>query len=78
MENAMKDQSAGAALKTTPLDSLNQSLNARMMPFAGYSMPVQYASGIIIEHNHTRERASLFDVSHMGQMQRHDCHRRRS
>ena len=67
----MKDQNTGATLKTTPLDSLNQSLNARMMPFAGYSIPVQYASGIINEHNHTRERASLFDVSHMGQMRIH-------
>ena len=56
------------ALIKTPLDSLHQELGARMVPFAGHSLPVQYASGIITEHTHTREQASLFDVSHMGQV----------
>ena len=42
-------------------------LGARMVPFAGYAMPVQYPTGIIAEHNWTREHAGLFDVSHMGQ-----------
>tara|TARA_B100002052_G_scaffold262254_1_gene256604 strand:- start:200 stop:1330 length:1131 start_codon:yes stop_codon:yes gene_type:complete len=71
MENAMKDEDSGSVLKTTPLDCLHQSLNARMMPFAGYSLPLQYGSGIITEHNHTRAKASLFDVSHMGQIRIH-------
>jgi len=71
MENAMKDEDPGSALKTTPLDSLHQSLEARMVPFAGYSLPLQYGSGIITEHNQTRENASLFDVSHMGQIRIH-------
>src|ERR1700730_10868424 len=58
---------AAAPLKQTPLYSLHVSRGARMVPFAGYDMPVQYASGIIAEHTHTRSAAGLFDVSHMGQ-----------
>jgi aminomethyltransferase len=54
-------------LARTPLDSLHRSLGARMVPFAGYAMPVQYPLGIIGEHLHTRASAGLFDVSHMGQ-----------
>lgn len=54
-------------LLTTPLDSLHRSLGAKMVPFAGYDMPVQYPAGILKEHLHTRAAASLFDVSHMGQ-----------
>ncbi len=60
--------SAGADLKTTPLHSLHRELGARMVPFAGYDMPVQYPAGIIAEHKHTRAHAGLFDVSHMGQI----------
>ncbi len=56
-------------LKTTPLDALHREHGAKMVPFAGYAMPVQYERGIIEEHLHTRARASLFDVSHMGQAQ---------
>lgn len=56
-----------ADLKTTALYDLHLELGARMVPFAGYSMPVQYA-GIMGEHTHTREKAGLFDVSHMGQV----------
>ena len=52
----------------TPLFALHQSLGARLVPFAGYEMPVQYPTGIIKEHLHTRTAASLFDVSHMGQL----------
>lgn len=52
----------------TPLDELHREIGAKMVPFAGYEMPVQYASGIIKEHQHTREQAGLFDVSHMGQV----------
>lgn len=55
------------SLQHTPLDGLHRELGARMVPFAGYDMPVQYSDGIIAEHRHTRERAGLFDVSHMGQ-----------
>jgi aminomethyltransferase len=55
-------------LKTTPLHGLHLELKARMVPFAGYDMPVQYPPGILKEHQHTREQAGLFDVSHMGQI----------
>jgi aminomethyltransferase len=55
-------------LKQTPLHGLHVSLNARMVPFAGYDMPVQYAAGVLKEHLHTRSAAGLFDVSHMGQV----------
>ena len=55
-------------LKTTPLNALHLELGARMVPFAGYSMPVQYPAGLMSEHRHTRTAAGLFDVSHMGQL----------
>ena len=55
-------------LKATPLKDLHLELEARMVPFAGYEMPVQYPEGIKTEHLHTREHAGLFDVSHMGQV----------
>jgi aminomethyltransferase len=55
-------------LLTTPLDALHRELGARMVPFAGYSMPVQYPAGLMAEHLHTRSAAGLFDVSHMGQL----------
>ena len=55
-------------LALTPLNALHLELGARMVPFAGYSMPVQYASGLVAEHHHTRQAAGLFDVSHMGQL----------
>ena len=51
----------------TPLDALHRRLGARMVPFAGYDMPLHYPAGIVAEHLHTREKAGLFDVSHMGQ-----------
>jgi aminomethyltransferase len=51
----------------TPLYALHVELGARMAPFAGYEMPIQYKSGILAEHLHTRDQAGLFDVSHMGQ-----------
>jgi aminomethyltransferase len=54
-------------LKRTPLYDLHIALGARMVPFAGYEMPVQYALGVLREHLHTRAKAGLFDVSHMGQ-----------
>ncbi len=57
-----------APLRHTPLYDLHRALGARMVGFAGYEMPVQYQSGIIAEHLHTRAKAGLFDVSHMGQI----------
>ncbi|ODU59969.1 MAG: glycine cleavage system protein T [Comamonadaceae bacterium SCN 68-20] len=57
-----------APLLTTPLNALHLELGARMVPFAGYSMPVQYPAGLMAEHLHTRQAAGLFDVSHMGQL----------
>src|SRR5947209_17852223 len=54
-------------LAATPLHAVHRARGARMVPFAGYTLPVQYADGIIAEHNHTRAAAGLFDVSHMGQ-----------
>ncbi len=55
-------------LKRTPLHALHLELGARMVPFAGYDMPVQYQPGVLKEHLHTRAAAGLFDVSHMGQI----------
>ena len=57
-----------SSLLTTPLDALHHELGARMVPFAGYSMPVQYPAGLMAEHLQTRHAAGLFDVSHMGQL----------
>ena len=55
-------------LLKVPLNDLHIELGARMVPFAGYSMPVQYPAGLMAEHHHTRNAAGLFDVSHMGQL----------
>ncbi|WP_245944106.1 glycine cleavage system aminomethyltransferase GcvT [Acuticoccus kandeliae] len=60
-------ESGAEALKTTPLTESHKAAGARMVPFAGYLMPLQYA-GIVAEHKATRESAGLFDVSHMGQL----------
>jgi aminomethyltransferase len=57
-----------AALARTPLHALHVELGARMVPFAGYDMPVQYPAGILAEHTACRTAAALFDVSHMGQL----------
>ncbi|WP_421869965.1 glycine cleavage system aminomethyltransferase GcvT [Motiliproteus sp.] len=59
------------ALAKTALYDLHVELGAKMVPFAGYEMPVQYPLGVKKEHNHTREQAGLFDVSHMGQVLLH-------
>jgi aminomethyltransferase len=56
------------ALLHTPLHALHVELGAKMVPFAGYAMPVQYPAGILAEHRHCRDAAALFDVSHMGQL----------
>lgn len=63
----MAENVAETDLKQTPLHDLHVELGARMVPFAGYAMPVQYKAGIMAEHLHTRASAGLFDVSHMGQ-----------
>ncbi len=60
--------SADPNLLTTPLNALHVELGARMVPFAGYQLPVQYPAGLVAEHHHTRNAAGLFDVSHMGQL----------
>src|SRR5512141_1526166 len=57
-----------AALLHTPLHALHLRLGARMVPFAGYAMPVQYPAGVMAEHRQCRDSAALFDVSHMGQL----------
>ena len=57
-----------AALLHTPLHALHLELGAKMVPFAGYAMPVSYPQGILAEHRQCRESAVLFDVSHMGQL----------
>ena len=62
------DSASSAALAHTPLYGLHLEMGAKMVPFAGYAMPVSYPRGILKEHIHTRERAGLFDVSHMGQI----------
>jgi aminomethyltransferase len=77
VENALPDDPTPAPLRTMPLDAWHRRLGARMVPFAGYAMPVQYdftgdlaarcRGGIIAEHLHCRQHAALFDVSHMGQ-----------
>ncbi|WP_370691009.1 glycine cleavage system aminomethyltransferase GcvT [Hydrogenophaga sp.] len=64
----MSDAPTASELLHTPLHALHLELGARMVPFAGYSMPVQYPAGLMAEHHHTRTAAGLFDVSHMGQL----------
>ena len=63
----MADPAHHDDLKRTPLFALNAELGGKMVPFAGYEMPVQFPPGILKEHLHTRASAGLFDVSHMGQ-----------
>ena len=65
---ARDDQSPQSPLKRTPLHALHVASGGKMVPFAGYDMPVQYATGVLREHLHTRSSAGLFDVSHMGQI----------
>ena len=63
----MAENPTEAPLKVTPLHAAHIAAGARMVPFAGYDMPVQYPEGVLKEHLWTREHAGLFDVSHMGQ-----------
>jgi aminomethyltransferase len=63
----MSGPPATAHYLRTPLYAVHVALGAKMVPFAGYEMPVQYPPGVLKEHLWTREKAGLFDVSHMGQ-----------
>src|SRR3954451_553800 len=60
-----------SSLKRTPLHALHLARGAKMVPFAGYEMPVQYSSGVMKEHLHTRAASGLFDVAHTGQIAVH-------
>jgi len=62
-----QDSPEATSLKQTPLRELHVECSAKMVPFSGYEMPLNFPTGIIAEHKHTRSQASLFDVSHMGQ-----------
>jgi aminomethyltransferase len=66
-EASIKPLMPGAGLRVTPLFALHRELGAKLVPFAGYEMPLQYANGIVKEHHHVRSAAGFFDVSHMGQ-----------
>lgn len=68
MTSTHTPSAAAAPLLRTPLYDLHLALGAKMVPFAGYHMPVQYPMGLMQEHHHTRTAAGLFDVSHMGQI----------
>jgi glycine cleavage system T protein (aminomethyltransferase) len=63
----MAETAAAVALKRTPLYDIHRALGAKIVPFAGYEMPVQYPGGITVEHKAVRERCGIFDVSHMGE-----------
>ena len=67
-EDCPRKKTMSAELHKTPLHALHIELGAKMVPFGGYDMPVQYKEGILAEHKHTRAAAGLFDVSHMGQV----------
>jgi aminomethyltransferase len=71
MEKTMSQEQATLDLLKTPLHALHVEAGAKMVPFAGYDMPVQYKLGVKKEHLHTRDAAGLFDVSHMGQLRLH-------
>ena len=66
IENALPDDPTPTPLKATPLDAWHRAFGARMVPFAGYAMPVQY-QGVLAEHLHCCAQAALFDVLHMGE-----------
>ena len=66
--DASRAMTSDEPLKHTPLHALHVELGGRMVPFAGYEMPVQFKPGVLKEHLHTRAAAGLFDVSHMGQI----------
>ena len=63
------EQATEVPLKKTPLNARHRASGARMVPFGGWDMPVEYAGGIVQEHMAVRTRAGLFDVSHMGEIE---------
>src|SRR5436305_14718833 len=67
-QSSLQQSSLQSPLKRTPLHALHLGCGGKMVPFAGYEMPVQFSSGVLKEHLHTRAAAGLFDVSHMGQI----------
>src|SRR5258708_26773913 len=67
----MLARDAETLLKRTPLHALHTACGGKMVPFAGYDMPVQFSTGVLREHLHARSSAGLFDVSHMGQFALH-------
>src|ERR1051325_3534385 len=69
MSAAASATTGASALKRTPLYDVHKALNAKIVPFAGFEMPVQYPTGITAEHKAVREGAGLFDVSHMGEFE---------
>src|SRR3981081_2768338 len=72
VDSSLDSSSASASdsrLKRTPLHALHLGCGGKMVPVAGYDMPVQFPSGVLKEHLHTRSAAGLFDVSHMGQIE---------
>ena len=71
MSDSSDEMLAGETVRTTPLDALHRARGGRMVEFAGWSLPVQYAAGVMAEHLHCRSQAALFDVSHMGQVTLH-------
>ena len=68
METSILMEKNMSELLRTPLHELHVSNGGKMVPFAGYEMPVQYKDGVLKEHLHCRKKAGLFDVSHMGQV----------
>jgi aminomethyltransferase len=66
MAQQIKQEAPLGVMLKTPLYDLHRQLGAKMVPFAGYEMPIHYPTGIVAEHIHTRNAAGLFDVSHMG------------
>src|SRR5687768_8565568 len=65
--DASVEAPADASLRRTPLHPVHVELGARLVPFGGWDMPVQYGTGVLAEHHAVRERAGLFDIGHMGQ-----------
>ncbi|MBI4408376.1 MAG: glycine cleavage system aminomethyltransferase GcvT [Gemmatimonadetes bacterium] len=68
-QEALRQESAPRAPRRTPLYDVHKALGAKIIPFAGFEMPVHYPSGIVSEHRAVRERAGLFDISHMGELE---------
>ena len=68
LESGQAEPTAAEPLKRTPFHEMHRALGAKLVPFAGYEMPVQYPSGITAEHRAVRTGCGVFDVSHMGEL----------